>query len=206
MRCAATGFVVCALLWGMAAVPLAGRATAPKPGLLLYATPGLADPNFAKAVILLVEHGSQGSLGIVLNRPTNQSVDTALDLKENPLGMDIPVFWGGPVQPTALLVLLRAARPGPRTRTIVAGVQITRDLEEVRSVLAERDWRLRVRVFSGYAGWDKGQLAAELRRGSWVVDRADAATVFSPEPSRLWEKVHEIRARLHATALPIPKP
>lgn len=206
MRCAATGFVACALLSGMAAFPLAGRATALKPGLLLYATPGLSDPNFAKAVVLLVDHGSEGSLGVVLNRPTNQGVDTVLDLKENPLGMDVPVFWGGPVQPTALLVLLRAARPGLRTRTIVEGVQITRDLAEVRAVLAERDWPLRVRVFSGYAGWDKGQLAAEVGRRNWVLDRADAATVFSPEPSRLWERVHEIRTRLLAKALPIPKP
>ena len=198
MRRAATAFVVCTLLWSTAAVPGADRTAALKAGVLLYATPGLPDPNFARTVVLLVEHGSQGSLGVVLNRPANKGLETVLDLKEDTLDPDAPVFWGGPVQPTAVLVLLRAGRPGPRARTIVTGVQLTPDLEEVRAALAERDARLRVRVFSGYAGWDKGQLAAEVRRGDWVLDRADAATVFSPDPSRLWEKVYEIRARLQA--------
>jgi putative transcriptional regulator len=65
-------------------------------------------------------------------------------------------------------------------------------------VLAERGGRLRVRIFSGYAGWARGQLAAEVRAGSWVPEPADAATVFSTEPSRMWEKVREILRRLHA--------
>jgi putative transcriptional regulator len=55
-----------------------------------------------------------------------------------------------------------------------------------------------VRVFSGYAGWGAGQLAAEVRRGAWVLDRADAKRVFSSEPSRLWNGVYEILNRVKA--------
>jgi putative transcriptional regulator len=194
MRRAATAFLFVALLWGTA-VPGAQRTASLDAGLLLYASPGVADPRFAKTVVLLVEHGTEGSLGLVVNRPTDQRVHAALDLKQ---GTDADVFlsWGGPVQPEAVLALLQSPRASPRARTIVAGVHITSDIDEVRAALARPDAPRRVRVFSGYAGWSPGQLAAEVRRGSWVLDRADAATVFSPEPSRMWEKVHEIRNRL----------
>jgi putative transcriptional regulator len=207
LTAAKTWPIVACLLWlGIAAAPRGDRPQPLAAGVLLYAMPGLPDPNFEKTVVLLIEHNAQGSLGLVINRPTDLGLETVLDLEENPLGLDVPVYWGGPVQPSAVMVLLRSARPDLRTRTIVRDVQLVQDLSEVRDMLAQRDARLRVRVFSGYAGWDKGQLADEMRRGSWVLDRADAATVFTPEPSRLWQRVHEIRTRLQAWALWPPRP
>ena len=169
-----------------------------KRGVLLYAMPDLPDPNFAKTVVLLLEHGSTGSLGVVVNRPTARSVDDVLDLKAGTSGLDLHVWWGGPVQPAAVLSMVRTVRPGPRAQTILREVHLTPDLDDVREVLGEPGGRLRVRIFSGYAGWGRGQLEAEVRAGGWVLEPADAATVFSPEPSRMWEKVHEILRRLRA--------
>jgi putative transcriptional regulator len=191
----------CVVLLGSTPV-LQGRALALKPGMLLYAMPGLPDPNFAKTVILLLDHGSEGSMGVVLNRPTRLGVDEALDLKAGTSGIDLDVFWGGPVQPEAVLSLVRSARPGPKARTILSEVQLTPDLADAKQVFDERDGRLRVRIFSGYAGWARGQLAAEIRAKSWVLEPADAATVFSSEPSRMWEKVHDILGRLSARRYP----
>jgi putative transcriptional regulator len=196
----ATGVLACALLWATAAPPLDGRASALKAGLFLYAAPGLPDPNFSKAVVLLIEHGAKGSVGVIVNQPTSRRLEDVLDLREGALAIDVPVFRGGPVQPEAILALVRTPRPGLGTRAVVKGVYVTNSLDDVRAVLAEPGGRLRARVFSGYAGWGRGQLADELREGSWVLDQADAATVFSPEPSRVWEKVHEIRTRLVARA------
>jgi putative transcriptional regulator len=169
-----------------------------KRGVLLYAMPDLPDPNFARTVVLLLEHGSTGSLGVVVNRPTARSVDDVLDLKAGTSGLDLHVWWGGPVQPAAVLSMVRTVRPGPRAQTILREVHLTPDLDDVRQVLGEPGGRLRVRIFSGYAGWGRGQLEAEVRAGGWVLEPADAATVFSPEPSRMWEKVHEILRRLRA--------
>lgn len=184
---------------------LVGAATTPQErvrdlrrGTLLYAMPGLPDPNFAGTVVLLLEHGDSGSLGVVLNRPTAHSADEVLDLKEGESRFDLQLFWGGPVQPDAVISLVRTRRPGPRARTIVRDVHVTPDLAEVEAVLGERDGRLRVRIFSGYAGWGRGQLAGEVRAGAWVLEPADAAIVFSPEPSRMWEKVREILRRVRA--------
>jgi putative transcriptional regulator len=198
MRQALTGLVACIVLSGAAAPSQQERVAALARGVLLYAMPGLPDPNFAQTVVLLIEHGSDGSLGVVLNQPTERSVDNALDVRAGTSGIDLHVSWGGPVQPGAVLSLVRTLRPGPRARTIVGEVHLTPDLEDVKQVLAERGGRLRVRIFSGYAGWARGQLAAEVRAGSWVPEPADAATVFSTEPSRMWEKVREILRRLHA--------
>jgi putative transcriptional regulator len=190
--------LVAPLLLAGAAAPLQERVQDLRRGTLLYAMPGLPDPNFAGTVVLILEHGDSGSLGVVLNRPTPRRVDEVLDLKEGESRVDVPVYWGGPVQPDAVISLVRTRRPGPRARAIVREVHVTPDLADVEAVLGERDGRLRVRVFSGYAGWGRGQLAAEVRAGAWVLEPADAATVFSPEPSRMWEKVHEILRRVRA--------
>jgi putative transcriptional regulator len=198
MRQALTGLVACTVLSGAAAPPQQERVAALRRGVLLYAMPGLPDPNFAQTVVLLLEHNSDGSLGVVLNQPTERSVDNALDVRAGTSGIDLHVSWGGPVQPGAVLSLVRTLRPGPRARTILGEIHLTPHLDDVRQVLAERGGRLRVRIFSGYAGWARGQLAAEVRAGSWVPEPADAATVFSTEPSRMWEKVREILRRLSA--------
>jgi putative transcriptional regulator len=195
-------------VWIGALGPVLARAAAPlspqervrdlRRGVLLYAMPGLPDPNFAGTVVLLLEHGDSGSLGVVLNRPTSRSIDEVLDLRPGSSRIDLQVFWGGPVQPEAVLSLVRTRRPGPRARPVLGEVHVTPDLADLEEVLGERDGRLRVRIFSGYAGWARGQLAAEVRAGAWVLEPADAATVFSPEPSRMWEKVHEILRRVRA--------
>lgn len=189
--------IACILLGG-AAAPLPARVAALRAGVLLYAAPGLRDPNFAQTVVLLIEHGSDGSAGVVLNQPTTRRVEDVLDLKAGTSGLDLNVFWGGPVQPEAVLSLVRTRWPGPRARTITGDIQLTPDLADVKQVLDEPGGRLRVRMFEGYAGWGRGQLAAEVRAGSWLVEPADAATVFSPEPSRMWEKVREILRRRQA--------
>jgi putative transcriptional regulator len=196
MKRAFTGLVACIILSGPASPQ--ERVKALQRGVLLYAMPGLPDPNFAQTVVLLLEHGSDGSLGVVLNRPTARSVDDALDLRAGTSGIDLHVSWGGPVQPEAVVSLVRTLRPGPKARTILDEVHLTPDLDDLRQVLGGPGGRLRVRIFSGYAGWARGQLEAEVRAGSWVPEPADAATVFSTEPSRMWEKVRQILLRLNA--------
>lgn len=198
MRQPLTGLVACLVLSGAPAPPQPERVAALQRGVLLYAMPGLPDPNFAQTVVLLLEHNTDGSLGVVLNRPTERSVDSALDVRAGTSGIDLHVSWGGPVQPGAVLSLVRTLRAGPRAKAIVGEVHLTPDLDDVRQVLAEPGGRLKARVFSGYAGWARGQLEAEVRAGSWVPEPADAATVFSTDPSRMWERVRQILRRLYA--------
>jgi putative transcriptional regulator len=168
-------------------------------GIFLYASPGLQDPRFAETVVLLLEHGPGGSLGVVINRPTDRSAHRTLDLKAPPDEAAVPLYWGGPVQPEVVLGLVRAGRAPGSSRTVFADVHLAADRDAVRDAL-ENGGAGRLRVYSGYAGWGAGQLADEVRAGAWVLDRADAASVFSPDPSRLWRRVYAIRQRLEARA------
>ena len=167
-----------------------------QPGLFLYAAPGLPETRFAETVVLLIEHGPDGSMGLVVNRPTDVPVREALEDVAEARRTDLPLYWGGPVQSEAVLALVRLPRPSPGARTVLPDVHLTGDMADVRQVLNGKDPQGALRVYSGYSGWTAGQLPAEIRAGVWVLDRADAASVFDPDPSTVWPRVHLILDRL----------
>ena len=80
-------------------------------GQLLIAGPGLVDPNFWRTVVLIVEHSDEGALGLVLNRPSETTVGEAVSELEQLLEADDPLYVGGPVQPSALIVLAEFDQP-----------------------------------------------------------------------------------------------
>jgi putative transcriptional regulator len=167
-----------------------------RPGLFLYAAPGVADSRFAESVVLLIRHGPEGSMGLVVNRPTEMPIREALEDVAGARGSDLSVYWGGPVQPEAILALVRAPSSSPGAQSVLPEVSLTDDLADVRSALTGKDASARLRVYAGYAGWAGGQLDVEVRAGVWVLDKADAASVFAPDPSKLWLRVQEILKRL----------
>jgi putative transcriptional regulator len=177
-----------------------------RPGLFLYAAPGQEDPRFAESIVLLMQHGPGGSMGLVINRPTDLSLREALEGVEEARRTDVPLYWGGPVQPEAILALVRTRAPGPDVETVLPDVHLTGDLADVRAALAGDDPRGRLRVYSGFSGWAPGQLAGEIRAGVWVLDRADPGSVFAPDPSPLWRRVYVILDRLEVNAPPARRP
>ncbi|HVL80392.1 MAG TPA: YqgE/AlgH family protein [Actinomycetota bacterium] len=157
-------------------------------GRLLVALPHLLDPNFARSVVLIIEHSpEQGAVGVILNRPSDTEVDEALpDFAEAAVPPAV-VFMGGPVQPTAAICLGRM-RPGAETegwRPVVDGVGVV-DLSETSEGGVEL---ADARVFAGYSGWAPGQLEAELEEHSWFVLEASAADVLTSDPDSLWPAV-----------------
>jgi putative transcriptional regulator len=193
-------------LAALAAVPGASSASTDashlRPGLFLYASPALQDPNFAETVVLLVKHDPEGSMGLVVNRPTRVPLSEALAQVRGLRALELSLHWGGPVEPEAMLALVRTPRSVAAAVAVLPGVYLTGDLDDVRAGLAGRDPSGRVRVYAGYTGWGEGQLAAEVRGGYWVLDEADAATVFSEDTSELWYRVHRLLRRLQARLAP----
>jgi putative transcriptional regulator len=169
-----------------------------KPGVFLYAAPGLSDPNFAESVVLLLEHTREGSLGLVINRPTRipprELVPELGDLRD----AAVVLHWGGPVQPGAVMALLRSGG----TRRVIPGVHLGADLQELKRAALRPDAASRVRIYAGYTGWGPGQLEQEVRQDTWVIGPADAAAVFSADPSFLWRRVHQLLRRLEARRAP----
>jgi putative transcriptional regulator len=161
------------------------------PGTLLVAAPGLLDPHFRRTVIYMIEHRRRGSLGVVLNRPSEVTVRDVLPAWA-PLSSQPPsVFVGGPVESETALCLA-AVRTGQDPDSVdglvtVRGPVALVDLDADPSVIAPR---LRgLRVFAGYSGWDAGQLAGEIERGDWIVVPAIPDDVLARHDAGLWQHV-----------------
>jgi putative transcriptional regulator len=160
-------------------------------GRLLVASPRLGDPNFERSVVLLLDHGPDGALGVVLNRPTGLPVDEILDVWRDQALAAPPgvVFRGGPVSPDAVIGLARTEVVDVDDsvwRLVLDGVG-TVDLavapDEQPVPVAG------VRMFAGYSGWSPDQLEDELAEGAWIVLDAVVADVFTPEADALWHDV-----------------
>jgi putative transcriptional regulator len=159
-------------------------------GRLLLATPPLEDPNFDRTVIFVLEHHDEGAIGVVLNRPSIESLDEPLDRWIDLQSTPSSVFNGGPVEPNALIALAET-RPttdvdGEHLSPIVgsiASADLTADPALVAGEVAG------VRVFRGYAGWGPGQLESEIEAGSWMVLDSQTSDVFTDEPDGLWRNV-----------------
>jgi putative transcriptional regulator len=166
----------------------------PKAGRLLVATPLLGDPNFRRSVVLVVEHEvTEGTLGVVLNRPTKTPVGQVLEQWTGLATDPSVVFRGGPVSPNSALAL--ALVPGKDEplgwRALAGAPALARlgllDLDTPPRLLAPAISSLR--VYAGYAGWSPGQLQAEIDEGAWYVLMAEPGDVFSADPERLWRGV-----------------
>jgi putative transcriptional regulator len=163
-------------------------------GKLLVATPSLADPNFDRAVVLLLDHDEEGSLGVVLNRPTPVGVGDVLQPWAPLAGTPQVVFQGGPVSldsALGLAVVPGEARDGEDAEPLgwrrVHGAIGLVDLEAPPELLAAELGSLR--IFAGYSGWGPGQLEKELAEGAWYVIESEPGDVSSPDPQRLWRSV-----------------
>ena len=165
------------------------------------ASPTLADPNFARSVILITEHNDEGAMGVVLNRPSETDVDeVAPELA--PVTDGEPVFIGGPVQPKALVVLAEFAEPDAAAWIVAADVGfVAAETEGDRLESAVR----RGRVYAGYSGWGAGQLEAELDDEAWIVEPPLPTELFPEDPNRLWQDVLERKGGQFALIARMPE-
>jgi putative transcriptional regulator len=150
------------------------------------------DPNFQRAVILVIHHDETGTFGVVLNRSTDITAPALcatleIDWRGDPDG---EIHWGGPVQPQTgwLLYGLGAGRePVEGASQIRPGLCFAGSLEVLRSIASDPPDR--IRVLLGYAGWGPGQLESELAQGAWITAPVSEETVFEVAPSEMWEHV-----------------
>lgn len=166
----------------------------PLAGKLLVANPRLADPNFDRTVVLVLAHGDDGAIGVVINRPSTTDLAEPLPRWSELAAAPPVVFVGGPVSRDSVICLVRVTAPavlesrvGPEGWHHVDGDLGTLDLDLDPDLVGGTVGSLR--VFAGYAGWSSGQLEEELVAGGWWVLDASPADAFSEEPSDLWHSV-----------------
>ncbi len=157
-------------------------------GRLLVASRNLASPIFGESVILLLEHGEAGAMGVIVNRPTDAPLSELLPSFEA-LGRRPDRAWfGGPVGlGSAFLLLIRTRSPPDGAREIIDGVHASGEPDALRALLAVEGSIFR--GYIGYAGWGPSQLEGEMARRDWWVMRGDAATTFTDDPARLWSEL-----------------
>jgi putative transcriptional regulator len=145
------------------------------------------DPNFDRSVVLLLEHGDDGALGIVLNRPSETPLATVLPEWDEHATAPGVVFSGGPVAPEAVIALARGGTDASDGWMPFLGEVGTVDVGRDPTDLGPQLHALR--IFVGYAGWSPGQLEVELEQEAWFVASVDSGDPFSPNPERLWRDV-----------------
>lgn len=156
---------------------------------LLIAAPDLADPEFFRTVVFLIEHDETGSVGVIVNRPSHTPVGHILPDWQDVMSEPAVIFNGGPVQRDGALGLGRLAAAtdaGTGLRAVSGGLALV-DLDAPAADVAINSQSLR--VFAGHAGWNVGQLEDEIARGGWFVVAGGLDDVFSPHPGTLWRSV-----------------
>jgi putative transcriptional regulator len=155
-------------------------------GQLLLASPALQDPNFSRTVVLISLHSAEGAMGVVLNRPSEVTVGEAVPQLEPSIGAHEPIYIGGPVRTSSIVFLAEFVDPSPAGLLVLGRIGFPApdvDIDVLTEATARR------RVFAGFAGWDEGQLDAEIERGDWIADNALPDDVFTDVPEELWSKV-----------------
>lgn len=159
-------------------------------GVLLVANPQLPDPNFDRTVVLILAHGDDGAIGVVINRPGSLLAAERFDAWLDVIEPDDNVYIGGPVNRSSVIALGRRGASGGHPagsapRHLLPGVGVV-DLdepeEELRTVLA-------LRLYAGCAGWAPGQLEGEIEAGGWWVVGGRPDDVWAPRPELLWRDV-----------------
>jgi len=153
-------------------------------GQLLIASPRLADPNFARSVVVMVQHNDDGALGLIVNRPLQTTIkevaEKALDI---PCGVEATLHQGGPCEGPLMVVHTHETQSDIE---VFPGVYFTTDRDKIEWLMAHNDGA--IKFFVGYAGWAAGQLESEIETESWLIAPADARVVLDGDMDQ-WSKL-----------------
>ncbi len=159
----------------------------PHKGMVLIASPDLLDPNFKRSVVLLCEHNSEGSFGLILNKPLNIKISDAV---EDLADWDLPLNIGGPVQNNTIHVLHRRGDLISDSLEIDDGVFWGGNYEEIQSLVNTGQINAEeFRFFLGYSGWGVGQLEDEMQEDSWYQSSITNDLAFNTLPEKMWSNV-----------------
>lgn len=172
----------------------------PEPGMLLVAAPGMFSPDFARTVVLVVEHDHDHTLGVVLNKRSEMALANVIPEWAELAAKPRALYIGGPVSPNSALGLgvtgghveLDGHPNFTRLANRLVLVNLQVQPEEVAHELEA------VRIFGGYAEWAPGQLDEEIARGDWFVAPALPSDVVAAAGADLWGDV------MRRQAMPLP--
>lgn len=159
----------------------------PAVGRFLISEPFMGDPNFKRTVVLLVEHGIEGTIGFILNRNLKLSIT---ELVEDLPDFRAPVFIGGPVEQNTLHYVHRMGHLIEGSRHIAEDIYWGGNFEQVKEMIRKKELETTdILFFIGYSGWNHGQLQGEMDEKAWIVAPEDSDFVFQKSYNHLWKQV-----------------
>jgi putative transcriptional regulator len=174
----------------------------PKVGRILVADPFTTDLYFNHAVILLGEHGSEGTIGFILNKPTDLQMNDAL---EDFPAFDAPLYFGGPVQTDTIHFLHKLGDRLEGSKEIVDGIFWGGDLEYLKILIDMKQvGKNDIRFFAGYCGWEPEQMHEEVISNAWIIAEGKKQLAFSDEPEDIWSEALKSMGSLYAAFANFP--
>lgn len=181
----------------LAAAPL--RAQDLSQPMILVATPELADPIYARTVLVVAPLGGGQHIGFIVNRPTEMTLGKMFPQDAASQRVREPVYLGGPVRPELIFALVeRASSPGGRALPVMPGLYAAIEQKTVDNII--RNEPSDTRFVAGFVAWQEGELSDELENGAWYVMPPDAHLVLDNPVQGLWQELVR-RSQMSANAI-----
>ena len=158
-------------------------------GKFLVASRNMQDPRFKETVILLIDYGMHGAVGLIINRPTEVKLSTLFPDIENLQQRKDTVYIGGPVEYNKMMMIIKSGANPDQSKHIFEDIYVSSSRALLRQMVDDIDEKMRFRMYAGYAGWAPRQLDQEILRGGWHVLKADSKTVFDKDSSEIWPEL-----------------
>ena len=160
----------------------------------LIATKKMTDSRFSKTVIVMLESDENGAWGLAINKrlgtmPIALLIDPSLNTskeREELFKVNIPIFWGGPVDPKEIFVL-HSNEYKSKSTIKYENISISQDYEILFDIAKNKGPKKSL-VILGYSGWGKGQLEGEMERDHWILSDIDLDITFDEESKTKWNK------------------
>ncbi len=175
----------------------------PTTGRILISEPFLNDPNFKRTIILLAEHGEDGSVGFILNKPTGYNIHEVI---EDFPRFDAPIYYGGPVQLNTLQFIYKGEEIIDGSVEIIPGVYWGGSFDLLKAVISSGSVSADdFRFFLGYSGWSEGQIDEEIELNSWIIAETNAEDIFSKDADNLWRDILKSMGKKFAILASFPE-
>ncbi len=169
----------------------------PSRGKILISEPFLCDDIFSRSVILIVDHTSEGSMGLVMNKQLPVLVNEVIN--EFKYLDDIPLYKGGPIGIDTLFYLHKFDNI-PGALNISKGLYLNGDFSAIKKrIFQEEDIKSKIRFFIGYSGWDESQLKHEIEENTWIIGKEDYNVLLSIDSESMWKETLSKQGRKYET-------
>lgn len=173
-------------------------------GAFLIASPDIDEGIHFRSVVILCEHSTGGSFGLIINKSLEVELPQELINTKEFLNPNVGICAGGPIQPTQMMLLHASDRIPEQTLKLCEGVYLGGDLQFLQETVADANAPA-VRMCFGYCGWSAGQLEREFLAGQWFLHPANAKYIFDTPTEKIWQSILREMGGKYATLSMIPE-